>query len=331
MEPVDEESHQDQQEEGDHHIDAHDVAVLFKRESEFLVRKEEVEHGPADHGGLVAGHGEEEPAIEREAETFAKIGHNHIVLLRFRRRILPLFHEEAHQQKRKQINDCDPGEDPRHVLAGMFEDKALIDEARNRPDHAEERHESPHELLRNHVRKDVIKDRSDEHVEELESDCKQRDAAENHPGRGECPAEDGVVQKSADLVAPPKQNQKQCDERTREKQIRNPPPPPGAGPVAARAHNRVDDQVQHRRNAPDNEADEHIRRTVLFHEDRQQRRDQRLHERETEIPPQHPDEEVQETEHRVFQRSDRVVSAAVFHEDALVASRFHPHLLRLKQ
>ena len=104
MEPVDEKSHQDQQEERDHHVDAHDVAVLFEVESEILVREEEVEHRTADQRSVVARHREEEPAIEREAEAFAEVGCDHAAFLRFGRRIFPLLYEETHQQECNQIH-----------------------------------------------------------------------------------------------------------------------------------------------------------------------------------------------------------------------------------
>ena len=100
MELVDQDSHRNQYEEADHRVDAHDLAELIDRHAQRLLGEEQIEHRPADGRGVVAGDRQKEPAVEGEAETLPEVGADHVAFARLRRRILPLFHEDAHQKKR---------------------------------------------------------------------------------------------------------------------------------------------------------------------------------------------------------------------------------------
>jgi hypothetical protein len=212
VKPVDQKAHRDQQEKGDHRVDAHDVAVLGKRQAEVVPGEQQIEHGAADGRGVVAGHCEEEPAVEAQTEALPEIGPDRIPFGRLRRRVLSLLDQQAHQHEGGEVDQCDGGEDPRHVEVGVFDDVAVESEAGDGADHPEQRHEAAHELFGHHVREDVVEDREYEHVEALERDRENNDAADDHRRRRNRAAEHGLLDEAADRVAPAEQDQEQRHE-----------------------------------------------------------------------------------------------------------------------
>ena len=93
--------------------------------------------------------------------------------------------------------------------------------------------------------------------------------------------------------------------------VGNPPPPAGPGAVAPGADDRVDHEIDRRRNAADDQPDQPVRRLVHPQIERQQIRDQQLHHAETEVAPQHPDEEVHQPEGGVTECADPITARVV--------------------
>ena len=282
---------------------------------QFLRGEQQIEHAPADRGRVVQRHHQEVDQEERDAETFLHIDRDESertpVPHRFRRRILPFPDVETHQQERNQIHQRHDRENPRQMRIRMRQHQQIEHESGAGPGDPEQRHEPPEELRGHHIGEQIVEHRRDEQIEHLIGDRENGDHHDNGFCGAAARSEGQIVDPRADAVAPPEQDQEEHDERTGEQQIGDPASPAAPGPVAGRADDRVDDEIQQRGKASHQESDGQIVCIVILQHQRQQSRGQRLHHPEAEIAPEHPDEQHDQRTFRIGESPDRVESRSL--------------------
>lgn len=224
---------------------------------------------------------------------------------RFGRRIFSLLHKKAHQQKADQIQQPDAGENRRGIVDDIRHHEKVEQESSGGSGQVQCRHETPDEPVRNHICEDVVVDRSDDQVEELEHHRKYAD--QQHAERIDVRFGKEVrMYVPGDRRNPSDQDQEKRHERRCEEQVRNPPAPARPGPVAGRGEDRVHHEIHRRRYAADHQADQRAGSAEMLQRQRQQRRDQAAQHPEHGAAEDHPGRYHDHFAERVAQRADRV-------------------------